>query len=290
MIKLSVIFICIYVFYSQYQQRPLAFDTIISYLQQLPWYSLPLMIVLSLSSWMVESFKWRYVINDFYMLGFRESVIQNLTAQAASLVTPLRAGEFAMKSLFFTKSLRKKILSRSLANSASQMGITTFLGMVGTIFYIDTYQKIGDAVRYMLCAIIGCAVVVMFTLWVIKKWDTYMLTIKKWLGILAYSLLRYLFFASNWLLVLWLLDVELSFKTAIINVMVFYLVVSVLPVIQLFDIAVKWAVAAYIFNNIVLHTEVILIATTLVWLTNFVVPTTLGCILLPFQKLKTSTT
>jgi uncharacterized membrane protein YbhN (UPF0104 family) len=287
LIKIIVIVICTYVFYLQWTERPLSFDSILFSLQKLPWFTLPLMISISLSSWLVESKKWQYLIHDFYVLGFRQSLIQNLTAQAASFITPLRAGEFALKPLFFAKTLRKNIWSRILASNSAQMIITTILGSVGVLFYLEQSLPLEAVYLLISTAVLLCLLVLAIAVWLIKKWDSRNMTLQKWRNTLLYSLLRYALFASNWLLILWLLDDPSTPLLLIRDISVFYLAVSIIPVFQLFDIALKWSVAAYVFQGSPYNVEPILVATTLVWLTNSIVPTILGCALFPFQKLKT---
>ncbi len=271
----------------QWMERPLQLNELWIALQKLPGLTLVAMIAISLASWLVESKKWQYLLDDFYELSFRESVLQNLTAQAASFITPLRAGEFAMKSLFFKKSLRKKVLSRILAGTISQMLVTVILGVTGILFYVKESLNLESALYLIYSGILLLLLLIIISLWLIKKWKSGSLTTKKWRRTILFSLLRYLIFASNWLLLLWLLDYESSMLITIRNVSVFYLVVSIIPVFQVFDIAVKWTAATYIFEGGFFHPELIIVATTIIWLTNSILPTLLGCALLPFQQLKT---
>jgi hypothetical protein len=288
LIKIIVIVICAYVLYLQWIERPLRLNTILFSLQKLPWFTLPLMISISISSWLVESKKWQYLIRDFYVLGFRESVIQNLTSQAASFITPLRAGEFAMKSFFFTTSLRKKVWSRILAGNSSQMAVTAILGSIGLLLYFQEQLELESLFPLILTSSLLSLLVFTLVLWLMKKWDSGTMTVQKWCDTLLYSLLRYVLFASNWLLILWLSDYESSALLIIRNITVFYVAASIIPVFQLFDIALKWSVAAYVFQGSLYNAELILMATTLVWFTNSIVPTLLGCALFPFQKLTTT--
>lgn len=246
------------------------------------------MIAVSMLSWMVESKKWQYLINDLYLLRLRDSVTQNLTAQAASFITPFRTGEFAIKSLYFKKSLRKSILSRILAGNTSQMIITTILGITGTLFYLQKNLIIESAFLLLFTVTVLCLLGVILTIWILKKWDSGSMDSTKWWSILSYSLLRYLIFSSNWLIILALLDNDSSLLIMTRNITIFYLIVSIIPVFQLFDIAVKWTVATYVFTEFFHDSETTIIITTLIWFTNTIVPTVLGCLLLPFHKLKTA--
>lgn len=287
LIKIIVILICAYVIYIQWMERPLQLNELWIALQKLQGFTLVAMIAVSLASWLVESKKWQYLVSDFYELSFRESVLQNLTAQAASFITPFRAGEFAMKSLFFKKSLRKKVLSSILAGTISQMLITVLLGVTGVLFYLKESLELDTAFYLIGAGILLLVLLAGLSLWLIKKWNYKIPTTKKWCRTILFSLLRYLLFASNWLLLLWLLDYESPILITMRNVSIFYLVVSIIPVFQIFDIALKWTAATYIFEGAFFNSELIIAATSIIWLTNSIAPTLLGCALLPFQRLKT---
>lgn len=83
-----------------------------------------------------------------------------------------------------------------------------------------------------------------------------------------------------------LIKSDIALLTWLDNIALNYLAVSIIPMFQIFDIPVKWAVADMIFNGGILQSPIV-IATTLIWLTNTLFPTLLGCILIPFKKLKT---
>lgn len=285
---MCIIALCVYLLYNQWMERPLRLSTFTDLLNKLPWWSLPALLLFSLSSWMIESKKWQFLIKEFYKLRFRESVLQNLTAQAASFITPFRAGEFALKSTFFKKELRKKTLSSILAGNLAQMAVTTVLGISGVLFYIKN-QSPESVFLLIFSSVMMCLLAFILYLWISKKWQSGILNTQQWAKVLIFSFLRYVLFASNWLIVLILLDYEASLFIIMRNITIYYLLVSIIPVIQLFDIALKWTVASYIFNGNLYNAESILFATTIIWITNSIFPTVLGCAILPFQKLKIAT-
>jgi len=244
------------------------------------------MLLLSITSWLVESKKWQLLTKEVQELRFRESVLQSLTAQAASFITPLRAGEFAFKAMFFEKKQRKFILSRVFTGNLSQMIITVILGLIGLLFLLDSDDV--DSVLFFtyILLILGCIISIAF-LWIQKKWRLKKVKQALWVKVLGFSFFRYLLFSSNWLLILWSLKSDISPITWLDNIAVNYLAVSAIPMFQIADIPVKWTAAAYIFNGTTYNADHIILATTIVWLTNTLFPTLLGCMLLPFKKLKT---
>jgi len=300
-IKIAVTVTCILLILYQWKQRPLEFETVWSSLENLPWYIIPVMILCSLSSWLVESKKWLFLIREFWELRFRtstrlsinfyvdsllESVIQNLTAQAASYITPFRAGEFITKASFFPSNIRKEIAGRVWIGNLSQLFITVVLGLLGSHYILDTLHI--SFMIYMVVLLLFL-LIVLFGIWVFRKWKITMIPARQLLVITSFSLLRYVFFAINWIIILKALDYTDSVVLIAQKTAVMYLLFSIIPVVQLLDIPVRWTAAAFVFSGSLMPNELIIIATTLVWFTNSVLPTTIGALLFPFNTFKLAT-
>jgi hypothetical protein len=257
-------------------------------LQEMPFWTLPLMLVISLLSWLVESKKWQYLVRDVYGLRFRESVTQNLTAQAASYITPLRSGEFVAKALFFPPVWRKEITQRVFVGNYSQMAVTLLLGVSAIGFHgiFDLHLS----VLYGLAILLVMLVFFIGYRWIAKKVKLEQLTLKLWSSTLLFSLIRYLIFATNWIIIFYSLGFDNPLGATMVNVAVFYLAVSVIPMIQLLDMPLRWSIVSVLFAGMNNGLNTVVLATTVVWLTNSVFPTLLGCALLPFKRLSLSST
>lgn len=270
----------------QWWQRPLEFQNLLENLKNLPWYIIPVMILSSLSSWLVESKKWQFLIMDLFKLRFRESIIQNLTAQAASYITPFRAGEFATKAALFPSNIRKEIAGRVWIGNLSQLFITVVLGLLGSNYILNTVHI--SFMVYMVVPLLFL-LVVLFGIWVFRKWKLTMMPARQLLVITGFSLLRYVLFATNWIIILKALGYTDSVVLIAQKTAVMYLLFSIIPVVQLLDIPVRWTAAAFVFSGSLMPNELIIIATTLVWFTNSVLPTTIGALLFPFNTFKLAT-
>lgn len=284
-IKFLVIAGCVYFLIMQWQERALQPAILKSLLQGLPWLVIPVMVILSLSSWLVESKKWQVLVGGLYRLRFRESVLQNLTAQAASFITPLRAGEVVFKVLFYEKELRKEIAGRTIVGNMSQMLVTTVLGLSGGLFILK--DELTSVFYIFFIAILLFVMGVVFVLWAWKKYQLKTLSAKLLIQVTSLSLLRYTLFAANWVLILWAVDYDMTVWKSIACVMAMYFVISVIPLIPVADVPVRLTAAAMVFEESTVLGETILFATLVVWCVNTILPTLVGCALLPFVRFKT---
>jgi hypothetical protein len=250
---------------------------------QFSWYVIPLCVVLSLGSWMVESSKWKVLVLDFERIRFRESVTQNLTAQAASFITPLRAGEYGLKAMFFDSVRKKDIVTRVMAGNLNQLVVTVFFGLSGMYVYsVGEYHPIGVYLCSVAALLIGSVIYLILK----RFWGLSKISFLLWCKVTCLSLLRFCLFASVWLLVLFQSEFQASWLELAAATSVFYLVVSVLPLIQLLDLPVRLTTASMIFYSLIPDANFIVAATFLIWLTNTILPTLIGCLLLPKKEFK----
>lgn len=228
-------------------------------------------------SWMIESKKWQYVTRDVCSIRFRESVYQNLTAQAASYLTPLRIGELVTKASFFSSQHRKNIAARAVAGNLSQLSITLVMGIIGSLYFTQVTSIHWSLYVFTICGFVLIALVI---LWGFNKLKTLPLNRTQWLVTCGYSGFRYIVFATNWLIILTALDYPDSSIVIMQKIAVMYLLFSALPIIQLIDIPVRWTTAAMVFSGSLIPDHSILIATTMVWIINSIIPTVIGALLL----------
>ena len=230
---------------------------------------------LSIASWLIESKKWQRLIKHIKPIDIGESIFQNLTSQAASFLTPLRAGEFLLKASYFKKSLRKTIMKLVFMGNAIQMLVTSILGAIG---FLLVFHQPRSLILFVLTIL---ALLLIFC----YPYFTRFFKNFNFLEILGWSILRYLLFSSCWLLLLtW--TTSTSITTIAGAIMVMYLSVSILPGIQIFDLALKWSVASFFTELLQIPIEFMTAIVGIIYINNTLLPVFLGCLMLPFQPNK----
>lgn len=242
-------------------------------------------VLLSVFNWFFELLKWQVLAKKLKNLSLFESAQQVLTAHTTSIFTPLKMGEYGAKTVFFDKKQAKKVLFLNFLGNMAQMTTTVFFGIIGGWFYVQQYFP-EWSLSYLLL-IIGAAVLLLFIKSKISlksiKISTFSLAkIADFLGgispkdrfkIVGYSLLRYLAFSLQFAFLLSLLASVSVFELWPL-VFAMYLLSSLLPVMQLFDFAVKGGVAVLIFSTIA--PQIVVSVALLMWLLNAVFPALVG--------------
>ncbi|AZQ42828.1 lysylphosphatidylglycerol synthase domain-containing protein [Nonlabens ponticola] len=270
-LKIAVILLIVTFLVLKWQSQPFSFIDLKIYALSLPIYLWVLLPLLSLSSWLVESLKWQFLVRDFRELRFRESIIQNLTSQATSFLTPLRAGEFATKPFFFQADYRRKVLRAVFTGNVLQMAITVILGVPALIFLLDV----------PMLWISVCAVVAILLVLIEQRWMNLLrLTNVEFVSIVLLSLGRYLLFASVWLILILNSDIFTTIISVMAAISAMYLVVSILPVLQWMDIIVRLGAAQFFLSMLGVDSAEIVLMVFIVWLTNTLLPTAIGSLIL----------
>lgn len=248
-----------------------------------------LLLILSFLNWFFEILKWQVLVNFVKKISFKNALEQSLGALTASLFTPNRIGEYGAKAIYYTSSLRKRILLVNLMSNLLQMSVTTILGVIGLSFYILKYDpeinhyKLARFIVYVLIAtlLLGFGItksrftIKGFSLDKIKHFISEFPKNKLVLGFL-FSVVRYAIFSFQFYFLLLIFKIDLSYLDAISIITSMYLLASIIPSIFIFDVIIKGGVAVYLFSLTGINELIVLCIITIMWLLNFVLPSLFG--------------
>ncbi len=272
--KILVIVCCLGYLIFQLTSAEFDFKSILEFISGLPVYLYFVLPVISLASWLVESYKWQLLVRDVGWVRFRESVLHNLAANAASFITPLRAGEFATKAFYFPAYQRKKVLKAVLIGNMSQMFVTIVLGSCGIALLLH---------NWLLAALILVVIALFTVLFSRRLAECLRFNAFRLDGIIGLSTIRYIIFSCSWLLILSVVS-QASIGVIIGSITAMYLAASILPTLQLFDVFLKWTIGSFFIGYLNIPLEVMTVVVGVIWLNNQVFPVLVGCVLLGFQR------
>lgn len=243
------------------------------------------LILLSLTNWILEIFKWQALVKFVKPISFSKAADQSLSSLTASLITPNRIGEYGAKAIYFQKSERSKIMLLNFLGNFSQMGVTLIFGCLGLLLLWGNHPPI----EFDISALMGYAVILMLlmTMAIIlkKKWEVWFLNLKtQFLKIpynihksaFLYSILRYVIFSHQFYLFLLFFGVDIQYSLAMPLIFSMYLIASVIPGFVLFDWLVKGSVAVSLFGYYGVNEIIVLSITGLMWIFNFALPSLIG--------------
>ena len=163
--------------------------------------------VLSGLNWGLRIYKWQRLAGHVRPLTFREALCQTLKTFSWSSVIPFNGGEILSKPFFFGKH-RKKLFSLSTWEQLSQMAVTVTMGLLALLWH---GKALWSAALLAVLAFPGAKNIRFKAL--IWSWWRYM----AFGGLMIYMLTTH---------------AHIPWSMAIARVPLYYLAVSVVPIIQ----------------------------------------------------------
>ena len=252
------------------------------------WLLFLLLINMSFLNWLLEIKKWQTLASHVQPISFFQAIRQSLSSHTLSLITPLKAGEYGGKALYFPKNLHKSILLLNFIGNVAQLFATLLFGIVGLVYFLKSYdvkvnvykiRRIGYLVAFLIASLFAGIklgrkdkagyyqkAVSFFNK---MSWQTKRKTI-------VLSFLRYLVFSHQFYFLLILFGIDIPYETTMMFIFTMYFLATFLPVFSLFDFVIKGSIAIYLFSFYGVDEVKIITISTLMWILNFAIPAMLG--------------
>jgi len=307
-IVLSVVITIGFVFLAFYFVRH-RLDTIdvaysVSVLTDSKWSVFILLLVLCLMpvNLLCEAVKWKISVYKLKNLSLKTAFEGILAGVTAGIFLPNRVGEFAGKALSLPMKDFWKGSVLSFYTSFAQLVITLVLGFAAVIYYSPILNFYFGIKLSMLPTIISVACIA-FVLFVFFNIHTIELFFKRWeklhktisvlkeidmmarMRIFALSLLRYIVFATQNLLLLYAFEIDISFIDTFFLVAFMYFVMTAIPVFVLTDFPARSSVMILIFvvyynfsglNAPYALEAKLIVVSFLIWFINLILPSVPG--------------
>ena len=243
------------------------------------------MLFFTIINHFLEIKKWKTLTKSVKNNSWFEATEQSLASLTFSIITPNRIGEYGAKVLYYPNNKRKQILLLNFAGNFYQLAITIILGMISLV-YLCKYASFSIVSSQISIIIIIALPVVAAIFYSLKeKYSTIndwfskiieLLSVKNNKIVILISLLRYLVFSHQFYFLIQCFKLNISYLEAMTAISSVYLIASFIPILSLFDVALKGSVAIIVFSIFGIDSIQILSITTLMWLLNFAFPAIVG--------------
>ena len=247
------------------------------------------------ANWLIESFKWKYVIRKIEPVSLTISVKAVFSGITFGIFTPNRIGELAGRVFVLQKHNRTKAIFATGVGSLSQVIITLIAGATGIIFLL-TNSKISFFSDYKIAGISAFIItistlVIYFKLSIIERLFRKLKFIQKYfkavevlrtysfcelLQILTFSLLRYFIFILQLYFLLLYFEIKIPLLFAFTSAASAFFVNTVIPSIALADVGIRGSTALFFFGMYSDNEPGILTASFLLWFINLMIPAVIG--------------
>ena len=298
----------VWLFYSLYKQvkaQPHLYD-FLALIKQAPFgeqaWKFWLVIILAFVNWGLEARKWQVLMKTLQPLNYFVALKGVLSGVTLSLNTPNRIGEYGGRVLYVKDGNRLKSVPLSIAGSICQLTITVLMGCGGLIFLLNTDHANESAVmglsffwlKVLLSLSVFATLILLLFLfrlsWIIKlfekipafsKYVQYIsvldeFTPKLLLRLLFLSLLRYLVFVIQYIFLLQVLQVEVSWQQGFWLIAILHLVMAIVPSFAIADLGIRGKFSTELLSLYSANTIGIIETTFGIWFINLFIPALAG--------------
>lgn len=273
-----------------------------SWHQGLFWVS----ILLMFANWGVEAWKWRIQLAPLEKISFLKAFKSVMAGCSITMLTPNRVGEFGGRILYVQEKHRLRAITLTILGSISQFLVTLIMGSLGLLImkfysgqYSETFKTIPGLISnsLLIASVLITVITLMFYLrigWLIhllervnflSKALKYVkllenFTAKQLLTILILSFVRYLIFILQYILLLDVLGVEVSYQLSFWLLTIFYLIMAMAPTIGFTELPVRATASVELFKLYSSNIVGIQAAALGIWIINLVIPAIIGSLLI----------
>lgn len=270
------------------------------------WMFFALVFVLMILNWGLEAKKWQLLASKVQPISYWSAYKAILSGQAFALNTINRSGDFLGRILYLEEGNRLRAVGLSLIGSMSQILVTFSIGFISlavlrftlldnqallpglSVFWLDALL-IGLVPGILLFGVLYFNVA-LFIKWMeqipfIRKYQFFIekmetMHYKDLTRILLLSLLRYVVFVVQYVVLLKLFGVAASWQILICLVSVLFMLMAMIPTIALAELGIRGKLSLELFGLVTTQQLSILAASAGIWIVNLIVPAMLGTIFL----------
>ena len=268
-------------------------------------------ILLMFLNWGLESRKWQMLTSHVTPTPFKTAIKSVMAGLSFTMLTPNRMGEFLGRVLYLPDGSRVRASVLMFLSSISQLTITLSAGVIG-LFYLKTNIPqlitgsdgwtglLVNALLYGSCICIFGAILIYFNIgWLIRqiekippftKYAPYIHVIgeihkAELLKLLGISLIRYLVFLTQYILVFRFFETGVPLKGMVVCTSVMFLMLAIIPTIALAELGIRGQISLFVFGLFSSGSLEILIASAVIWIINIIFPAAVGSFILLTVKL-----
>lgn len=268
-------------------------------------YSIWIVFLLMFLNYGIEAKKWKILISHLQKISFKTAIKSVFAGCSITMLTPNRIGEYGGRILFIAPEHRLAAISVTVLGSLSQLMVTLFAGTAGLIiikysnFYSGNFQHLPWLIENVLLIVSLLACVISTLLyfhlsWVVKKISNYRIFNKvlkylivlndfsgqQLIRIVLLSFVRYLVFILQYIIMLYLMNVQIDMFLCFWILSIFFLILAFAPTIGFIDLPLRAFAAVALFKIYSENIAGIQAASFGIWIINLIIPAFIGSFLI----------
>ena len=258
-------------------------------------------ILLMIPNWLIESFKWKLITSSIEKISYIASVKGVFSGICIGNLTPGRIGEFAGKLIYFKPENRSKITVTHFVCGSTQLFVTVFIGLISLLlFFNGKNTEPGFFIISLIFSTLAffALLFILIKTKTIYKWISELKWLKKFqlgtvdfsrkiiLNLILLSVLRYVVFSSQYIILLKICGANATYSELFVPVSISFMLMSTIPMISFIEVAVRAGIALVLFSSYISNDLLIVSASSALWLINIIIPSIIGYFIILSTKIK----
>ncbi|MDB5138625.1 MAG: hypothetical protein JWR12_541 [Mucilaginibacter sp.] len=254
-------------------------------------------VLLMIVNWVLESLKWRHLTRVLSPMSIWKAIESVFCGLTWAVFTPNRIGEYGGRVMFLPNRRRIHGVFAMAVGSFGQNVITNVLGSGAIVWFVYTYLHLNAWLMAGITVVALGFMALMLTFYFNIKWMVSLLNrikfLKKFhrffdimgkyktaelLSIMWFCLARFLVFTFQYYLIMHLLIPQIPILQMTLLMFVFFFIQSAIPSLDLIDIGVRSITADKLFSYITDQHIAVVVAISLIYIINLIIPAILGSV------------
>ena len=268
------------------------------------------LFVLMVLNWLIETYKWYSIVLSFQAIPFVTAIKAVLSGVAFSLFTPNRSAEIVGRLQGIADANKAKALLYSGVGNLSQLLMTCIFGLLSWVliavfpqtfnFHLPRYLSLLPVIVLAALTLVGLVLLYSYYFTIVnylilhsqkvpffKRLSAFLSSSTQMpdqvpsnlmLKLLLLSASRYAVFAIQYDLMLLLMNVQVTFFTAMVLIPFVFLAVTAIPTFALTEIGVRASLAISIIGTVSSNSTGIALASLALWVLNLGLPALVGAL------------
>jgi hypothetical protein len=259
--------------------------------------TLAVVVLLMIVNWVLESLKWWHLTRQLAPMSVWKAIESVFCGLTWAIITPNRFGEYGGRVMFLPNRKRIHGVFAMAVGSFGQNVITNVLGAGAYLWFLYTFIHLNAWLMAVIT--VGTLIFMAFMLifyfnikWMVsllnrikflKKFHRFFDIMGKYkarelLNIMCFCLSRFFVFTFQYYLIIHLLIPAIPIWEMTLLMFVFFFIQSAIPSLDIVDIGVRGAVALTLFGYVTDQATAVVVAVSLIYVINLIIPAILGSI------------
>lgn len=254
-------------------------------------------VVLMFVNWFLEVWKWMVLSKKIQKLSFWTATKSVFAGLTWAIFTPNRIGEYGGRIMVLDRGKRAKGAVAMGVGLFAQLVLTSVAGSLSIAWFVGTYLEPPSAILFAVW-VLACMyslgfLILFFNVHWVKGWVGKVKILaklqrffsvledfssKELAEILLISLLRFIIFTSQYIVLMWVILPSLPFIPMLLMIFILFFIQSALPSLDLFDFSVRSFVASTLYGYITDQEIAVMAIVSCIWFINLILPAILGSV------------